>query len=105
MLFRERQSTIYNHSPLMISTGTSLQMVWDIAIKHMDPKLVKALKPGALGLTSRWIDKDTGDITMLGNTRMDAREKALLRKLRRGEAANRLDTAQQVAKAVKRSKK
>ena len=72
---------------------------------HMDPKLVKALKPGALGLTSRWIDKDTGDITMYGNTRMSAKDKALLRNLRRGEAASRQDTAQKAVRASKASKK
>lgn len=105
LLFKERQSTIYDHKPLMVGAGTSLQMVWDIAIKHMDPKLVKMLKPGALGLTSRWIDRDTGDITMLGNTRMAAKEKALLRKLRRGEATARLDTAKKTAVAVGKSKK
>ena len=105
LLFAERQSTIYNHAPIMVGAGTSLQMVWDIAIKHMDPKLVKALKPGALGLTSRWIDRDTGDITMLGNTRMSAKDKALLRKLRQGEAESRADTAQQAAKATVKSKK
>ncbi len=105
LLFKERQSTIYNHSPLMIGAGTSLQMVWDIAIKHMDPKLVKALKPGALGLTSRWIDKDTGDITLLGNTRMGTQDRATLRKLRQSEAANRADTAQQVLRAMEKAKK
>jgi len=105
LLFAERQSTIYNNAPIMIGAGTSLQMVWDIAIKHMDPKLVKALKPGALGLTSRWIDKDTGDITMYGNTRMSAKDKALLRNLRRGEAASRQDTAQKAVRASKASKK
>jgi hypothetical protein len=105
LLFKERQSTLYNHSPLMIGAGTSLQMVWDIAIKHMDPKLVKALKPGALGLTSRWIDRDTGDITMLGNTRMGAKDRATLRKLRQGEAKARQDTAKKNALAVGRSKK
>jgi hypothetical protein len=105
LLFKERQSTIYDHKPLMIGAGTSLQMVWDIAIKHMDPKLVKALKPGALGLTSRWIDRDTGAITLLGNTRMGTKDKALLRKLRQSEAANRADTAQQVLKAMEKAKK
>ena len=105
LLFKERQSTIYDHKPLMIGAGTSLQMVWDIAIKHMDPKLVKALKPGALGLTSRWVDRDTGAITLLGNTRMGTKDKALLRKLRQSEAANRADTAQQVLKAVEKAKK
>lgn len=105
LLFKERQSTVYNNSPLMIGTGTSLQMVWDIAIKHMDPKLVKALKPGALGLTSRWIDKDTGDITLLGNTRMGTKDRATLRKLRQGEAVSRADTAQKVLKAMEKAKK
>ena len=105
LLFRERQSTVYNHSPLMIGAGTSLQMVWDIAIKHMDPKLVKALKPGALGLTSRWIDKDSGDITLLGNTRMPAKERALLRRLRQGEAAARQDNVRKNKAASGKAKK
>ena len=93
LLFAERQSTLYDGKPLMISAGTSLTMVWDIAIKHMDPKLVKMLKPGALGLTSRWIDRDTGDITLLGNTRMTNQNKALLRKMRKGEAMARSRSA------------
>lgn len=92
LLFAERQSTIYNGAPLMVGSGTSLTMIWDIAIKHMDPKLVKLLKPGAAGLTSRWVDKDTGDMTLLGNTRISSKEKALLRKLRRGEARVRAET-------------
>ena len=105
LLFKERQSTIYDHKPLMIGAGTHLSMIWDIAIKHMDPKLVKMLKPGALGLTSRWIDKDTGDITMLGNTRMRSQDKALLRRLRRGEAVARQDNAKKNVSAVEKSKK
>jgi hypothetical protein len=105
LLFAERQKTVYDGKPLMIGAGSRLQMIWDIAIHHMDPKLVKALKPGALGLTSRWIDKDTGDITLLGNTKMSSSDKALLRKLRKSEAASRADTAQQTAKAVANSKK
>ena len=105
LLFKERQSTIYDHKPLMIGAGTSLQMVWDIAIKHMDPKLVKALKPGALGLTSRWIDRDTGAITMLGNTRMRSQDKALLRRLRKGEAVARQDNMKKNVSAVEKSKK
>lgn len=105
LLFKERQKTTYNGAPLMVSSGTSLTMVWDIAIKNMDPKVVKAYKPGARGLTSRWIDKDTGAVTMFGNTRMNAKERALLQELRKGEAASRLDTARQAAKAVRNSKK
>ena len=87
LLFKERQSTMYNSQPLAVGAGTSLSMVWSIAIRAMDPKIVKMYKPGALGLTSRWLDKDTGNITLLGNTKLTENNKALLRKLRRGEAS------------------
>lgn len=105
LLFKERQSAVYNGNPLMICAGTRVQMIWDIAIKHMDPKLVKILKPGALGLTSRWIDKDSGDITLLGNTRMPAKERALLRRLRQGEAAARQDNVRKNKAASGKAKK
>lgn len=87
LLFKERQSTLYNNQTLAVGAGTSLSMVWSIAIRSMDPKIVKMYKPGALGLTSRWLDKDTGNITLLGNTKLTENNKALLRKLRRGEAS------------------
>jgi hypothetical protein len=93
LLFKERQSCIYGGNPILIGTGTNLSMIWDIAIKAMDPKVVKALKPGAFGLTSRWQDRDTGEMTLLGNTRMDAGQKLLLRQTRQWEAVNKLDTA------------
>lgn len=87
LLFKERQSTMYNNQPLSVGAGTSLSMVWSIAIHAMDPKIVKMYKPGALGLTSRWLDKDTGNITLLGNTKLTENNKILLMKLRRGEAS------------------
>ena len=102
LLFRERQSAVYDNKPLAVGSGTTLTMVWDIAIKSMDPKLVKQIKPGARGLTSRWVDKDTGLMTQLGNTKMPAKEKALLRKLRQGEAANRQDTLKKLHKEAKK---
>jgi hypothetical protein len=86
LLFRERQSTYYNNQPLMVGAGTNLSMIWSIAIRAMDPKVVKMYKPGAVGLTSRWLDRDTGDITFLGNTKLSEANKALLLKLRSGEA-------------------
>ncbi len=87
LLFKERQSTMYNSQPLMVGSGTTLSMVWSIAIRAMDPKIVKMYKPGAIGLTSRWLDRDTGDITLLGNSKLSEANKALLRKLRKGEAS------------------
>ena len=86
LLFKERQSAIYNNQPLMISAGFQLSMIWDIAIQRMDPKLVKMMKPGAIGLTSRWTDKDTGDLTLLGNSRLTAEQKRKLLLVREGEA-------------------
>jgi hypothetical protein len=86
LLFKERQSTRYGGSPLAVGAGTAVSMVWHIAIRRMDPMLVKALKPGALGLTSRWIDKDTKEETLLGNTSMTLKEQRVLRRLREGEA-------------------
>ena len=91
LLFAERQSAHYLGAPIMVGAGTTLQMVWDIAIKRMDPKLVKALKPGARGLTSRWTDKDTGDLTLFGNTRLSSQERSLLKHVRKGEQAARED--------------
>ena len=78
-----------------------LDMVWDIALMAMDPKVVKALKPGARGLTSRWQDRDTGELTLDGNVRISSADKALLRKARSSEARSRLDTAVEAQKATK----
>lgn len=85
-LFAKRMSTVYAGHPIYVGAGTHIDMIWDIGIKHMDPKLVRALKPGAVGLTSRWQDRDTGDMTLLGNTRLRENEKKALRTIRTGEA-------------------
>lgn len=89
LLFKERQKARYNSQPLPVGAGTTLSMVWHIAIRSMDPKLVKALKPGALGLTSRWLDKDTKEETFTGNTKLSSKDKKVLRRLREGEASVR----------------
>ena len=101
LLFKERQSCMYAGKPLQIASGVYLDMVWDIAVKAMDPKLVKLLKPGATGLTSRWQDRDTGDMTLFGNTRMDEATKKQLIQIRQAEQANKIDAAKQAAKAAK----
>lgn len=92
LLFKERHATVYGGNPLVIGAGTCISMVWDIAIRHMDPKVVKALKPGAIGMTSRWLDKETGEATLLGNNNsLTNDQKLLLAKLRAGEALARQD--------------
>ncbi len=103
LLFKERQSTMYNGQPLLISAGTHLSMVWEIASRHMDPKIVKAYKPGATGLTSRWQDRDTGQMTLFGNTRMGADTRKALVRLRKSEEQSKADTDRLAAKATAKS--
>jgi hypothetical protein len=79
-------------------------MMWDIAVNAMDPAVVKQIKPGATGLTSRWVDKDTGLVSEIGNTHLSAKDRALLLQLRQGERIAREDTLKQAAKATQKSK-
>lgn len=102
LLFKERQACMYDGKPLQVAAGVYLDMVWDIAVKSMDPKLVKVLKPSATGLTSRWQDRDTGEMTVFGNNRMSSETKRQLVSLRQAEARNKLDTLKKTAKAVKK---
>lgn len=84
-LFRQKMNTEYGGNPLMVMQGLELDLVWDIAIKNIDPNLIKQLMPSTTGLTSRLQDKATGEITVFGNMKLDqdARKKAL--KLHRAE--------------------
>lgn len=66
-LYKEKMSTVYGNSPLNIMQGVELEMVWDISIKYIDPKLIKALMPKTIGLTSRLEDTATHDMTVTGN--------------------------------------
>jgi hypothetical protein len=77
-LHREKMTTVYGGQPLNICQGVELDMVWDISIKYIDPKLIKALMPKTLGLTTRLEDTATHEITVLGNMNLnkDLRDKA-----------------------------
>jgi len=70
-LFRKRMSTEYGGQPLKVMAGLTLEMVWDISIRNLDPNLVRAVKPGAKGLTSRLQDKLTLDFTDTGNMNLN----------------------------------
>jgi len=104
MLVKERLSTTYAGRPIQVAAGMFYDLVWDIQVFSMDPRLVKALLPGAIGLTSRLQDKDTGAMTLQGNMKLNSKEKALLRQVRKGEAAARADTVQQAVKATEKAK-
>lgn len=89
LLFKDRKEVEYGGQPIQVAAGMFLDMVWDIAIRSMDPKLVKAILPSATGLTSRLLDKDTGEETLTGNLHLDSAKEKLLRILRSGEWAVR----------------
>jgi len=99
LFFKERQPTTVGGQPMLVGAGMALTLAWDIAVKAMDNRLIKSLMPGVLGLTSRLQDRDTGDITLLGNMKLNSVEKKALNLLRRGEASVRDWSRNQVKKA------
>ena len=105
-LFSERQSVMYNNQPIQVADGVFFDMVWEIAITAMDPKIVKMVKPGARGLTSANFDRDTGELSMFGNrTGLSQEDKKQLVKIRLHEEWNRGDTKDQAEKATKAATK
>lgn len=101
VLFRDKQSTMYEGRPIQVAAGVFLDMVWDIQLRHLDPALVREVLPHVTGLTSRLQDRDTGDMTLLGNMRLTPEKQAVLTQLRRAEAGSRKHTAERLAHAVK----
>lgn len=97
-LFRERQPTVVNGRPLQVAAGMSVDLAWDIALHHIDPKVVKAIKPGAVGLTSRRLDKETGEATFLGNMQLNSEQKRLLQHI---DEENRKFREADTQKAIK----
>jgi len=111
-LCKERLPSMYNGKPVEVMAGLFLDMQWDIALHSMDPRLVKLLKPGATGLTSRRQDKDTGMMTAQGNMKLNAKQKKVLHELEMAQAKGRAEDLAQVVNAtekagytVKRTKK
>jgi hypothetical protein len=66
-LFRKKMSTLYGGEPISVMEGLEIDMVWDISIRNLDPNLVRAVKPSAIGLTSKLQDTTTGLMTSTGN--------------------------------------
>lgn len=100
-LYREKQSTIYDGKPIEIATGVELDFAWDIALHHIDPKVIKALMPKTIGLTSRRLDKDTGEASLTGNMQLDTSKKRILHQLAENERQLREDDAAKVAQVIK----
>jgi hypothetical protein len=100
VLYSERQPTLYDNKPIKVGSGISLDMVWDIALSHMSPHIVRMFKPGARGLTSRLQDRDTGEMTVTGNMTVNSEDRKILQKLKEGEALVKQLDAEKRAKAV-----
>jgi hypothetical protein len=75
-IFREKMP-IHN-GPAQVCAGLFVELIWDIAVHHLDPKIVKQVKPGAIGLTSRRLDTTTGDATFDGNMKLSETQRNYL---------------------------
>ena len=102
-LVKQRQSTVYDGQPVQVMAGVELDMVWDIAIHHMSPEFVKAIKPGATGLTSRRLDRETGDATLTGNMKMGDTKAGVLQWAEKSAAKLREDDVRQAVRATRQA--
>lgn len=91
-LLRNKLATEVGGQPVMVAAGVEVDLAWDIQLKQMDPKLVKMIKPGAHGLTTR-----------LGNMALSQHQKQQLVNLRQGEASVRQMNAVEAAKAERKT--
>ena len=100
-VFREKKALGPAGQAPIAAGGAFFELQWDIAIHSMDPAFVKAIKPGARGLTSRRIDRDTGARTAEGNMQLDSTQKAALAHVEAGAEQIRKEDAAAAAKAEK----
>lgn len=93
-LFPGRLPTETGGQPLQIVAGMYLDIALDIALDQIDPALVKAVKPKALGLTSRH-----------GNMHLDGHRQQLLAGLQAGEQSIRALSAQEAIESTVKQKR
>ena len=72
MVYSTRKTT--GPQALMVAAGLYLEMALDIQIKQINPDLVKEIKPGAKGLTTRH-----------GNMQLDSLQRKVLHQLKQSE--------------------
>jgi len=104
LLYKSREVVEYGGKPVMVAAGVELGFVWDIMIGAIDPAVVRAIKPGAKGFTSRLQDRDTKEMTLTGNMKLDTQGRNLIRLVRDGESRSRADDAAKKAKAEAKAK-
>jgi len=87
-----RYPTTDNGQPIQIAAGMQLGLALDLALDQIDPKIVKDIKPGAVGLTSRH-----------GNMRLNIHDQRLLQKVQENERRVRELTAKDAATVTKKA--
>lgn len=88
----KKYPTVNGGSPILVGAGLVYDMALDIAIDHMKPEFVKAVMPGAVGLTTRRLDATTGQRTIQGNARLTDEQKRMTAFLDKQDAAmDRMD--------------
>ena len=64
--------------PMILLPGEEIVMELHLSLTHLDPKLLRCLRPKATGLTSRRVDRDTGDFSFAGNMQLTDEQRRLL---------------------------
>jgi|SaaInlV_150m_DNA_3_1039698.scaffolds.fasta_scaffold40655_1 hypothetical protein len=103
-LYRQKMPTSYGNSPINISNEVELEMVWDIALKYIDPKLIKLLMPSVTGFTTRLEDKDTHDITVTGNMKLNQSQVKSAHNLFQSESNIKVYDEKKLKEAIKKSR-
>jgi hypothetical protein len=93
LMFAQRLPTEQGGRPIQIAAGMFIDLALDVAIDMIDPVIVKAVKPGAMGLTTRH-----------GNMHLDVERQRLLDHLRGGEKQVRELSAREAAAATTRAR-
>jgi len=102
----ERHPTLYGNEPITVYSGISMEMIWDMAIDRIPPAVVKMIKPGSVGLTSRFTDRDTGEYDPKGgNMKLTPEQKAALDHVQAGAARVRAEDQKKTAKVSKKAPK
>ena len=101
-LYRQKMPTSYDNNPIRVSNEVELEMVWDIALRYIDPKLIKTLMPSVTGFTTRLEDRDNHDITVTGNMRLNRELTQKAIELRNEEQKLKVYDEKKLEEAVKK---
>lgn len=103
-LYRQKMPTSYDNNPIIISNEVELEMIWDISLRYIDPKLIKLLMPSVTGFTTRLEDRDTHDITITGNMRLNKELTQRAHNMFKGEQNLKLYDEKKLLESINKSK-